>query len=139
PSFLDVLTLPVTGTYTVLVDPYSSNTGSATVTLYDVPADVSGTIVPGGSSVSVALNTPGQNARLTFSGTAGQRESANATNNTIAGVTLAVLKPDNTMLGSTFFSSSTGFLDVLTLPTTGTYTLVVDPSSTNTGSGTVTL
>ena len=51
-------TLPVTGTYTVFIDPYVGNTSNITVTLYDVPADVTGPITPGGSSVTVNLATP---------------------------------------------------------------------------------
>jgi len=33
-GFLDTTTLPVTGTYTVLVDPYDENTGAATLLLH---------------------------------------------------------------------------------------------------------
>jgi len=36
--------LPVTGTYTILVDPFDTSIGSATLTLTAVPADVIGTI-----------------------------------------------------------------------------------------------
>ncbi len=72
-GFIDTRVLPVTGTYTILVDPQGTNKGSVTLTLYDVPADISGSIDRGGSAVTVTTNTPGQNALLTFTGTANQR------------------------------------------------------------------
>jgi YD repeat-containing protein len=139
-TFLDVQTLPVAGTYAVLVDPSSMNMGSTTLTLYDVPADITGSITPGGSAVAVATTTPGQNGRLTFSGTSGQRVSLKTTSTTFADVTISVLKPDGSTLASmTTWSGYTGFIDAQTLPTTGTYTVFVNPTNHYTGSTTVTL
>jgi hypothetical protein len=77
--FIDTISLDTTGTYTAMVDPSNANTGSITVTLYKVPPDVSGPIVVDGTGVSGTVTTPGQNVRLTFSGTTGQRISASAT------------------------------------------------------------
>ena len=45
-GFIDARTLPADGTYTLVVDPQGTATGSATLTLYDVPPDASGSIVP---------------------------------------------------------------------------------------------
>src|SRR5206468_4463523 len=72
---LDVLTLPVSGTYTMLISPASGQTGSLTLTLYDVMTVTDGPITPGGAPVIVSIPTPGQTAHLTFSGTTGQRIS----------------------------------------------------------------
>jgi hypothetical protein len=59
----------VSGTYTILVDPQGTALGGATLTLYDVPPDVLGTMSPGGVSVTVSIGpVPGQNARLMFEG-----------------------------------------------------------------------
>jgi YD repeat-containing protein len=141
-GFFDTQTLPTTGTYTVFVDPTNTSTGSATLTLYDVPADVTGTITPGGSAESVTMSTPGQNAQLTFSGTVDQRVSLRITGVTLNGnswVNVYIRKPDGTNLASTTFDSSGGFIDVKTLPVTGTYTVVIDPYKTNTGGVTATL
>jgi hypothetical protein len=139
-GFLDVTTLPVTGTYTVLVDPLSNSTGSTTLTPYDVPADVTGAITAGGSAVTVSMATPGQNARLTFSGTSSHRVSLKAVSTSFSSATVAVLNPDGTTLASiTAYSGLTGFLDVTTLPSTGTYTVLIDPTTTSVGSTTVTL
>ena len=72
-GYLDTQTLSTAGQHTVLVDPLAALIGSVTITAYDVPADVSGTISVGGSAVPVNISTPGQNGLLTFSGTTGQR------------------------------------------------------------------
>jgi hypothetical protein len=93
----------------------------------------------GGSSVSVPLNTPGQNGQVTFSGTSGQQVTVRVTSNTIVGVTVKLLKPDGSQLTSSFSSSSSFNLAQQTLPATGTYTIVIDPSVSNTGSMSVSL
>src|SRR5207245_1787123 len=116
-------------------------TGSMTVWLYDV-VDVTGPITPSGPTVAVNLTTPGQNARLTFSGTAGQRVSAlfAPTSGTFyCNGTLAILNPDNTTAGSVGFCGGSGFLEPVTLPVTGTYPLPVDLYMHRTGSSTVKL
>jgi hypothetical protein len=69
-GFVDVKTLPVSGTYTIFLDPQSNSVGSATVTLYDVPPDVSGSVAVGGAATAASISVPGQNARLTFTGAA---------------------------------------------------------------------
>jgi hypothetical protein len=61
----DVPTLPITGTYTIFIDPNSSNTASATLTLYDVPADTSQSTTINASAVSLSTTVPGQNTFIT--------------------------------------------------------------------------
>src|SRR5439155_135037 len=58
-TFIDTLTLAQTGTYTISIDPQANATGSAQLTLYDVPADASGTITPGGAAQTVTTTVPG--------------------------------------------------------------------------------
>jgi hypothetical protein len=41
-TFIDTQTLSEAGTYTIVVDPKDVSYGSTTLTLYDVPADASG-------------------------------------------------------------------------------------------------
>jgi YD repeat-containing protein len=137
-GFLPPQTLPTTGTYTILFAPYNSLTGSMTVNLYSV-TDISGTITPNGSGVVVNITTPGQVARLTFSGTAAQRMSVNLTSGTIGypGLTLSLLKPDGSALASV--GGTSPFMSPQTLPTTGTYTLLLAPSGALTGSITANL
>src|SRR5262249_16767145 len=138
-GFIDAVSLSSNGTYKFVADPTGTNTGSATFALYDC-ADVTGTITPGGSAVATTISIPGQNARLSFSGTAGQRISLNLTNITIASEAVTVFKPDGTALipvGG--ISTSSFFYDTRTLPTTGTYSIFFNPNSTNTSSFTATL
>ena len=140
-GFIDLVTLPQSGTYTILMSPYSTDTGTVTFTLYNVPADPTGTITIGGSPVTLTTTAPGQNASLTFSGTAAQRISL-----TISGALLSncayvsIVNPDSTLLlNNVFTCGSTYFSDVLTLPASGTYTIRLNPSGTTTGSATFTL
>jgi YD repeat-containing protein len=139
-GFMEPQTLPETGTYTLLIDPNGTNTGSARAWLYEVPPDVMTPITPGGSPVTVTLTAPGQSARLTFSGTAGQRVAVTSSNNTIGVSFFALAPPEGWYLFyGDMYGGQNGFMDTKTLPVTGTYTLVVDPSWTNTGSVTLTL
>jgi hypothetical protein len=55
------------------------------------------------------------------------------TGNTMGSVTVTLLKPDGSQLTSSTSSSGSFDLATQTLPTTGTYTIGVDPSSLNTG------
>jgi hypothetical protein len=141
--FVDTVSLPSSGTYTIYVDPQSSNTGSATLTAYDVPADLSSTITPGGNGVSISLTTPGRNAALTFEGAQDQRVSVNITSVTIgdssAGEAYATIKkPDGSNLTTPRSFGTLGiFLDTVSLPSTGTYTIYIDPQGANTGNATV--
>jgi len=137
-GWLDATTLPSTGAYTILVDPNTTNTGSATLALHNV-VHLTGSITAGGAAVPLAINTPGQNASYTFSGTAGQQISLNITNVTVAGSTVYIKKPDGTTLTSTSFGTGGSFIDNTTLPATGTYTILADPSIYNTGNLTLSL
>jgi hypothetical protein len=139
-GFVDVKTLTASGTYTILVDPLGTATGSATLTLYDVPADASATTSPGSSGPSVTTTVPGQNARVTFAGVAGQRVSIRVSGMTLSGAHVSVLNPDGSTLASPIYvGTSGGFVDTRTLPSAGTHAVVVDPQGIATGSATVTV
>lgn len=134
-DFIDVKTLPANDTYTLSVDPNTTFIGSATLTMYSV-TDVAGQMTIGDSPTALAITTPGQNAQLTFAGTAGQAVTLHVTNNTMLipmSSTFRILKPDGSQLTSGFTWGQTFNLSA-TLPATGTYVVVVDPASTATGS-----
>ncbi|MBW8857442.1 MAG: hypothetical protein JF604_24630, partial [Bradyrhizobium sp.] len=138
-TFVDARALPATGAYTLRIDPYSDATGFAMVTLYDVPPDAGGPITFGAPS-TVSTTVPGQNGRLTFSGTAGQRISMKLANVSYSSATASLLGPDGSAVGgSTLFGTGGGFVDTRTLPSTGTYSLAIDPPNSTTGSATFTL
>jgi len=144
-GFIDTITLPTAGTYTIAIDPVGGVTGSITMSLYDVSADVSGTITPGRSPFTVTITTPGQNGQLTFSGTANQKIALQGTNASGFHQTLwdcdlyvSILNPDtSTLVGATCMAAG-GSIGATTLPTTGTYTIVVNPVGSPVGSITLT-
>ncbi len=119
---METVTLPVTGTYSILINPVETAVGSETLLLYDVPADAMASITPGGAPVTLTTTVPGQNGIATFSGTANQRVSINVTGVSITGgspqnwVTVSLKKPDGTTLGSGLFGKRRGFIDLQILP-----------------------
>ena len=143
-GFIDAIDVTSTGTFTILVDPRSTAIGSVTLTLYDVPADAGGSIVPDGAAQMANMTVPGQNGTFTFSGTQGQVVSFRGTNGTIFGqvtgcdVNVSVLDPAGaTVTGPTCMEGS-GFIDRTVLPETGTYRVSINPSGIATGSLTIT-
>jgi YD repeat-containing protein len=132
-TFFDAFTLPTTGTYTIEIDHDTFATGQMTLNLYNVP-DITGTLTVGGPAASVTIPSPGQNAKLTFSGTAGQAVTVQITGNTISPVSVTLLKPDGTSAGAGCTGCSGDFsLTTITLPVTGTYTVKIDPVGPSTG------
>jgi len=131
-AFIDVQTLTQTGPYTVFVDT-NDQPGQITLALYDA-TPVHDSITFGGT-VTESLN-PGQDAYITFSGSANQLFSLNI-NHTLSVPSVSVLKPDGTALVSTgAIYGSNAVFDSVTLPLSGTYTICVD---TNGQAGNITL
>jgi|CXWL01.1.fsa_nt_gi YD repeat-containing protein len=133
---VDPAALPVTGTYTVVVDPWNVHSGSMTLTLSSA---LTGSITLGGASVPVSLTRVGQTGRYTISGTAGQQVNLGVSSVTVTTVNVSLLRPDNTTLASGSIGTTGGSVDPPALPTTGTYTILVDPTGAYTGSATLTL
>ena len=125
-GYLEDNTLPVTGIYTIVVDPDGTNTGSMKLTLLSV-VDITGEINIG-STAAVTILVPGQNARLTFSGTAGQRINVQTVGTTIPSQ-ISILDLNGMALTSVSTSANGGpaYSDFVTLPVTGTYTVFLDP------------
>jgi YD repeat-containing protein len=140
-AFLEPVALPADGSYVVVVNPETWYTGTATVLLSAV-TDFSGTITPNGPSVPLSLATPGQTARLSFSGISGRKVTATATVTSGAfGCVwyVRILNATNGVLGETGSCNANATRGPLTLPATGSYTVVVDPGEGATGNATVTL
>lgn len=138
-GFFDATVLPMTGTYTIVVDPENANVGSMTLTLNNVPPDAAATITPGGAAVTVTTTTAGQNARLTFSGSANQRITLTTSNGSTGWALFSIVKPDGSYLAGPAWGVNGIFFDVTVLPATGTYTIIVDPENANVGSMTLQL
>jgi YD repeat-containing protein len=141
PDDIDMEPLPDTGTYTIVVDP-GALTGSLTLTLSE---PVTGTTTINGPSVPIILARPGQDAWVTFEGTAGQRVGLGVSEVSFgpgpgfAVVEVSILHPDGTTLASRVVTSSGRGIHTDPLPATGTYTIVVDPQDVKTVSLTLTL
>jgi hypothetical protein len=99
--------------------------------------DVSGSVTINGTAFALSITVPGQIANITFSGTASQLATVRLASSTISCVTVTLLKPDGTSLTSTFSCSGTINLAQQTLPTTGTYTIKIDPNGANLGAANV--
>ena len=137
--FFDTMTLPADGAYTIYVDPYSSDTGQMTLTLYDVPPDATGSLTVGGAPATLTLTTPGQNGQMTFEGATGQHVSLNLTDVSISNSNVSVINPDGSMLvWGTYVSFGGLLIRNLDLPADGTYRIIVDPYGMPTGSMTMT-
>ncbi len=140
--FMNVQTLPVSGTYKFVVDPKDTYTGKMDLQLYVVPADPTNPITAGGAAVPVTTTKPGQNAFFTFSGLAGHRMSVAVSNVTPTGgnAKVRILKPDGSALGpATTFGNAGGFLEPKALPADGAYKIQADPRLAATGSFSVQL
>ena len=98
-----------------------------------MPADHAGTLTIGDPAIPVSFD-PGQNGSFTFSGTASQQVTVRLTNNGVGLLNIKLLRPDGTQMVSSNTSAGTFNLATQTLPTTGTYTVVINPSGNNDGS-----
>ena len=121
--------LPVTGTYSIIVQPSSGATGTQRLWMSH---DVTGSIASG-VPLGVALALPGQNARLTFAGTAGMlvalQVRAVATNPPGQGIAVRVRQPDKSLLAYTHLTGAGQTVVTPALAVTGTYTVFLEPES----------
>jgi hypothetical protein len=135
--------LPTTGTYTLIITPSGTDTGSVTIKLQNAPTVVA-PITIGGPAVTVSTTVPAQQAQLTFTSTSANQivslQISGYTYPSDCGLSTLLLigpAPETTSVGSSsnLCAGSTAY----TLPTVGTYTLTVQPSGTDTGSVTLQL
>ena len=120
-SYVSSMLLPISGTYTIGVEP--STSGSITVGLTQ---DISQSITAGTPATLSML--AGQKARLTFSGSTGQSATVEATSNGIGSAPVSLVASSGSTLSNNTSSSSSFFLTAATLATTGTYTIIVGPA-----------
>jgi uncharacterized protein YhfF len=143
-GFLGPRTLPADGPYRIVFNPTGAQTGGATIALYDVAANVTGSLAAG-TPRAVTIDDPGQNASLTFNGQAETRfsivlSSVSIGSSSCCGAKVSVVKPDGaTLVPASSVGTTGGFIDATTLPVNGTYKVVVNPAEAATGSITLTL
>src|SRR5262249_19340001 len=142
--FVRHLILPETGSYTIVVRFFSAEAGSLALKMYNVPADITNTISANGSPVTVTTTVPGQDIRLTFSGSANQKISLKIGNPYIFRSLESISGPDFQLLSvrSWVVENPAGtrneFLGTTVLPVDGTYTILANTGNI-TGSLTFTL
>jgi RHS repeat-associated protein len=139
-GYIDATTLPVTGTYTLILKP--ANTGTATVTVRDAPADASYQVTPSLAGAPVNVSTVrGQGASVTFQATAGQRIFVSTSNWAYTGsVGMVMYEPDGTTFVTGTWTGNGSYADSgeSQLPSTGSYRVALNPLGTSSGSATVT-
>jgi len=123
--------LPTTGTYTVLIDPVGSYTGRMTVTL---STEVSDSLKVNAAPRSIMISRAGQNGRYTFMGTANQEVTIKVTQNTIGNVNIGLYSPNGILQTGITSSASSFSLKPVTLATSETYTITINPPMPDTGS-----
>jgi hypothetical protein len=112
-DFMDTVTLPSTGPYTVSVNPRTAYTGGLTLTL---------------------------NNTNDVTGTSGQQVTVHITGSTMGNVAVSLVRPGGaTMTTSNSFGASSFNLATQTLDATGTFTIRIDPPGTSTGTMNVTV
>jgi hypothetical protein len=125
---LTLTSLPVAGTYGVVLAPA---TGVRISGSFNLSADLTGALVAG-TPQTVNASRAGQNARFTFSGTAGESTSvklfAIATTPAAQNLYVTVYKPDGSSLAETGSGSNdSALVNLPSLPVTGTYTVLAQP------------
>jgi von Willebrand factor type D domain len=132
-GYIDATTLSATGTYHVVVDPQDDGLGSVTIKIMSVHDQTIAATV-GGPPAEIEIAQPGARGLVTFDDTAGQRVLVTGTDATLPDQcgAITLLAPDQSIVTTGCIGGS-GTFTTTSLPTTGTYTLVVDPYGTATG------
>ena len=125
-GFIDATTLPVTGSYRVVLDPQGTLTDTTGVLKVFTVTDQTATL-SSGTAAHASLSTPGQNLVGTIAGTAGHKLSVTVTSGAGCSENVVLYAPDGTQLGTSQVCGGNGFIDATTLPVTGSYRVVLDP------------
>ncbi|HKR81665.1 MAG TPA: VWD domain-containing protein [Candidatus Saccharimonadales bacterium] len=135
-GYIDTAILPMTGQYTIVVDPNDTIIGQAQLRLVLPTAESKGISIDG-APIAVNLKKPGSIANLTFSAGAGQRVYVDLPSSELPSQCgLLVLRgPDGAVLGDGCVINHKGGLneDGIVLPSSGTYTITLDPNAADTG------
>jgi hypothetical protein len=131
---MDTKVLPVAGNYKIKLDPIGANTGSATLKLYTVPADISTSITKNGATVTPTTTVPGQNATVTFTGVATDPPYTLSLGPAIATpVAITITGPTGQVVLDTNLNPiqnssfpTDGSTAPFQIPTNGTYTIKID-------------
>lgn len=137
---VDTVKAKTAGTYTVVLDPVDRTVGTVRLHLY-AAHEQNATISVGGPPVTATIDVPGSVARYTFTATGGTSVSLAMTDATLEDECspVSILDPSGGYLKSGCVLSGAGKIDAVTLPVSGSYTILVDPYAGSTGKVTLTL
>jgi len=129
--------LPLAGVYDIFVDPFDAYTGTMTLTLYNIEPDVFQSVPTDGTSITITQSIF-QRAYLTFTAAAGQHFTGTITATSNSGCARFgyVSDPNGRSMYGVFCGDAAIFSDT-TLTVPGTYTILLDPNWTGTGTYTV--
>jgi Bacterial Ig domain/von Willebrand factor type D domain/Bacterial pre-peptidase C-terminal domain len=131
-AFLNTFTLPVTGTYTVRIDPQGQSVGTLTFVVFPVPINTGTTAFS--LATTVTIPTAGEVAMRTFDAPAGLQATLSVFANSIAGVDLTISDPSGAVVTTLSTAAATATSSTFTFPVTGTYTISIAPHGPLTGS-----
>jgi len=142
--FADATTLPQTGTYQLYVDPLYGSVASLTLDLLAVPPNP---ILPAsvdGGAVTIVTTVPGENASVTFTGTAGEELTLDVLNGyTETGASAELYAPDGSFVDSFAIDPSidntSSYFKTALLPADGTYTIIWDPTGAGVGAAVISI
>lgn len=131
---IDTTVIPETGNYTLLINPSDVSTGKLTLLL--TTSDMIKRTIQVGESTRLSFSKPGDEAEVSFRGTAGQRVFIDVANSTLpsqcGGFGLRMPggeKRDGCIIGNSDSLEDAGTV----LPATGLYAVFINPSEANTG------
>ncbi|HWV47322.1 MAG TPA: hypothetical protein VN039_15080 [Nitrospira sp.] len=96
--------------------------------------EVMGSVTINAAATPITIGRAGQNARYTFVGTASRQTTVKITGNGLGGVSVNLYTPTGTVQTGAGSSATSFNLPTVTLATTGTYTITINPQTTATGS-----
>ncbi|MFD4218228.1 RHS repeat-associated core domain-containing protein [Streptomyces griseus] len=133
----DLTDLPVSGTYSLVIEPADSSTGPGTVTVTaSLPLEAGRLAPTDATPTQVSLNRPGQLARTVFEAQQGDDLTIGALDSTFTGrATVTVQAPSGGTVGvgGPHASGVSGTVVLGNLPETGTYVVTVNPDPGVTG------
>jgi RHS repeat-associated protein len=136
-NWMDTLHLPEDGTYTLIYQPtyYSSGGGHASVTVHDVGnAYAEAPPTAAGADVDLSSSVAGTNPGVRMNLEAGQEISVVGSGSTFGYANFRWIAPDGTeLVASNGFGAGGAWWDSVRIPTSGRWTLRLDPQSTYTG------
>jgi len=134
-NFFEPFVIDEEGVWTLMVDSRNSNVGTFTATVWEVLPEAEIQSAFDSVARNGVFETPGETIAWLLEGTAGTRISIVSDGNSCA--THRLLSPTGEQLYSQF-SCGVAFTDAVTLTESGTYRWVVDPSTDNLPTATVT-